>query len=63
MSHEIHTEKDLLNAAAQALDARDEDALYEMIEVVEGWMIGEGEASAYKAVLCSMIEAIGQMTE
>lgn len=63
MRNQIHTAADLLNAAAEALGNKDSDMLYDLIEVVEGWMIDEDEADSYKAVLNSMIEAIDQMTE
>lgn len=63
MKNQIHTSIDLLKAAAAALGNRDSDTLYDLIEVVEGWMIDGEEARAYKAVLDSMIEAIDQMAE
>lgn len=63
MRNQIHTAVDLLNAAAKSLDNKDTDMLYDLIEVVEDWMINEDEASAYKNILESMIEATGQMIE
>lgn len=53
----INTTTDLLNAAAQALEERDEDTLLRLFDVVEGWLISDQEASALKAVLSSMLEA------
>lgn len=63
MKNQIRTEVDLLNVAAEALNNKNSDTLYDLIEVVEGWMVGEDEANAYKAIISSMVEAIGQMAE
>jgi len=58
MHSQIHTVTDLMTAAARALCEGDQAALFELIEISANWLQTEDEATAQRAMLEAMIEAI-----
>ena len=59
----IHTVNDLMNAAAVAMQERDEERLLELVDVVNGWLQGDDERLAQLAVLNAMLEAVAELEE
>ena len=53
----VNTTSDLMQAAADALTARDTEALENLQNVARGWMQAEEESSAQLAMLEAMLEA------
>ena len=63
MHAQIHTVTDLMTAAARALREGDQAALFALIEVSAGWLQTENEATAQRAMLEAMIEAIDNISD
>ena len=59
----IHTTADLILAAAEALAARDAEALGRLAAVNDGWLQGEGERAAQAAMLDAMAEAVAELAK
>lgn len=57
MRDDIHTETDLLNAAAKALIRRDGDAFHSLLHLARNWMQTSAEAEAQERLLRAMQEA------
>ncbi len=63
MHSQIHTVTDLMTAAAAALREGDQAALMDLIEVSANWLQTENEATAQRAMLEAMIEAIDNIPD
>ncbi len=63
MHAQIHTVTDLMTAAAEALREGDQVALMDLIEISAGWLLTENEATAQRAMLEAMIEAIDNIPD
>ncbi len=63
MHAQIHTVTDLMTAAAEALREGDQAALMDLVEISAGWLQTENEATAQRAMLEAMIEAIDNIPD
>jgi len=63
MHSQIHTVTDLMTAAARALREGDQAALMDLIEISANWLQTEDEATAQRAMLEAMIEAIDNIPD
>jgi len=63
MHSQIHTATDLMTAAAEALREGDQATLMGLVEISAGWLQPDAEASAQRAMLEAMIEAIDNIPD
>jgi len=63
MHTQIHTITDLMTTAAKALREGDQAALMDLIEISANWLQPDAEATAQRAMLEAMIEAIDNIPD